>query len=342
MKAVVFHQHGGPEVLRYEDVPDPTPGPGEVLIEVRATSINHVDIFQRRGMPGVKTPMPKIVGSDAAGFIRAMGSGVSGLSVGQRVTINPGSSCGQCEFCAAGFGSQCVSYEMVGEGRDGAYAQLLVVPAHTVLPIPDSLSFEEAAAAPLVFLTAWSMLIGKGKIRPGEDILILGAGGGVGVAAIQIAKLAGCRVFAAAGSDEKLRRAEALGADIVINYTKDEFDRKIRELTNKRGVDVVVDYVGADTWVRSLRSARRGGRVLTCGATTGFAPQTDLRQIFFRQIQVMGSTMGSQKEFLDVMKCVFRGQLKPVIDRVLPLEEAGKGHELIENRSVFGKIVLRL
>ena len=340
MKAVVFSQHGGPEVLQYEDVPKPKPGAGEVLIQVKAASINHIDIFLRRGMPGVKVPMPKIVGSDAAGIVSELGTGVSGLSVGQRVTINPGISCGHCEFCAAGFGSQCASWAMVGENRDGAYAEYVAVPAHIVLPIPDSMSFEEAAAAPLVFITAWSMMVGKGNIRPGEDILILGAGAGVGTAAIQIAKMVGCRVFAAASSAEKLQRAKALGADILIDYRADEFDKKIRELTNKRGVDVVVDYVGADTWVRSLRSARRGGRILTCGATTGFAPQTDLRQIFFRQLQVFGSTMGSHRDFLEVMKCIFRGQLKPVIDRVLPLAEAWKGHELIEQRNVFGKLIL--
>jgi NADPH:quinone reductase-like Zn-dependent oxidoreductase len=340
MKAVVFHQHGGPEVLQYTDVEKPSPGPSDVLIEVKATSINHIDIFLRRGMPGVKVPMPKIVGSDAAGIIREVGRDVAGLQPGQRVTINPGVSCGHCEACAAGFGSQCISYSMVGESRDGAYAQFIAVPAHIVLPIPDSISFEEAAAAPLVFLTAWSMMVGKGNIRPGEDVLILGAGAGVGTAAIQIAKMVGCRVFVTASTDEKLQRAKDLGADVLINYSRDEFDKKIRDLTHKLGVDVVVDYVGADTWVRSLRSARRGGRVLTCGATTGFAPQTDLRQIFFRQVQVLGSTMGSHREFLDVMKCIFRGQLKPVIDKVLPLSEAQRGHELIERRAVFGKIVL--
>ena len=340
MKAVLFHSHGGPGVLKYEDAPDPRPSRGEVLIEVKATSINHVDIFLRRGMPGVKVQMPKIAGSDAAGIVRELGPDAAGVQVGQRVTINPGISCGHCEFCAAGFGSQCVSYGMVGESRDGAYAELVAVPAHIVLPIPDSISFEDAAAAPLVFLTAWSMMVGKGKLRPGEDVLILGAGGGVGTAAIQIAKMTGCRVFATASTEEKLQRAKELGADFLINYSKDEFDKKIRDLTNKRGVDVVIDYVGADTWVQSLRSARRGGRVLTCGATTGFAPQTDLRQIFFRQVQVLGSTMGSHREFLDVMKCVFRGQLKPVIDRVLPLRDARVGHELIESRLVFGKIVL--
>src|SRR6059036_804916 len=342
MKAVVFDRHGGPEVLRSEDVPEPAPARGDVVIEVKAASINHIDIFLRRGMPGIKVPMPKIIGSDAAGIIREIEPDVSGLEAGQRVTINPGVSCGRCEFCVAGFGGQCTSYAMVGENRDGAYAELVAVPAHIVLPIPDSVSFEEAAAAPLVFLTAWSMMVTKGNIRPGEDVLILGAGAGVGTAAIQITKMTGCRVFATASTDEKLERARKLGADFLINYKTEEFDKKIRELTSKRGVDVVVDYIGADTWVRSLRSARRGGRVLTCRATTGFAPQTDLRQIFFRQLQIIGTTMGSHREFLDVMKCVFRGQLKPVIDRVLPLSEARKGHELIEARAVFGKIVLRV
>ena len=340
MKAVVFHEHGGPAVLKYEDAPDPKPGRGDVLIEVRATSINHIDIFLRRGMPGVRVPLPKIAGCDASGVIREVGPDVSGLKPGDRVTINPGISCGHCEFCASGFGSQCTTYAMVGEHIDGAYAQLLRVPAHIVLPIPDTLSFEEAAAAPLVFLTAWSMMVGKGDIRPGEDVLILGAGAGVGTAAIQIAKLAGCLVIATASTDEKLARAKELGADILINYKKDEFDKRVRDITNKRGVDVVIDYIGADTWVQSLRSARKGGRVLTCGATTGFAPQTDLRHIFYRQVRVIGSTMGSHKEFMDVMKCIFRGQLKPVIDRVLPLSEASQGHELIEKREVFGKIVL--
>jgi NADPH:quinone reductase-like Zn-dependent oxidoreductase len=340
MKAVIFHAHGGPEVLRYEEVPDPRPAQGEVLIEVRTTSINHLDLFLRRGIPGVRIPLPKIAGSDAAGIVREIGENATALRVGQRVTVNPGISCGHCEFCAAGQGSQCITYRIVGEHTDGAYAQLLAVPAHIVLPIPDSLSFEEAAAAPLVFLTAWSMMVRKGNIRPGEDVLILGAGAGVGTAAIQIAKLAGCRVFAAASSEEKLERAQQLGADVLINYKTSEFDKQIRDLTGKRGVDVVVDYIGADTWVKSLRSARRGGRILTCGATTGYAPQTDLRQIYFRQVQVLGSTMGSHRDFLDVMKLVFSGQLKPVIDRVLPLEEAGKGHELLEGRGVFGKVVL--
>ena len=223
---------------------------------------------------------------------------------------------------------------------DGSHAELIAVPSRNVLPIPDDFDFESAAAAPLVFLTAWSMMITKGRLRPGEDVLILGAGAGVGTAAIQIAKLAGCRVWAAAGSDEKLQRARLLGADELIHYGDVEFDRVVRDRTSKRGVDVVVDYVGADTWARSLRSVRRGGRILTCGATTGPSPPTDLRHVFFRQLQIIGSTMGSPKDFRDVMQQVFRGRLKPIIDRVLPLNEARRAHELIENRQVFGKIVL--
>jgi NADPH:quinone reductase-like Zn-dependent oxidoreductase len=338
MKAVRFHEHGSPDVLRYERAPDPEVSPDDVLIEVRAAAVNHLELFVRRGLPGIT--LPRIPGADASGIVREVGSGVRDLAPGQRVTINPGLSCGRCEFCAGGYGSQCLTYRIFGEHLDGTYAELLAVPAHNVLPIPDNLGFEEAAAAPLVFLTAWSMMITKGRIQPGEEILILGAGAGVGTAAIQIAKLAGCRVWAAAGSNEKLERARDLGADELINYSDEEFDRAVRERTSKRGVDVVVDYLGADTWLKSLRSVRRGGRILVCGATTGPKPETDLRHIFFRQLQIIGSTMGSPKDFQDVMKNVFGGRLKPIVDRVLPLAEAAKAHELIEARQVFGKVVL--
>jgi NADPH:quinone reductase-like Zn-dependent oxidoreductase len=341
MKAIAIHENGGPDVLRYEDRPDPAPGAHEVLIEVRAASVNHIDVWIRKGLPGMRFPFPLIPGCDAAGIVRVVGERVFGLSPGMRVVINPGISCGHCEFCAAGFGSQCDTFSMVGENCDGSYAQLLAVPAHIVLPIPDTLTFDEAAAAPLGTLTAWSMMVNKGNIRPGEDVLILAVGAGVGTAALQIAKLTGCRVFAAASTDAKLERAKQLGADFLINYAKEDFDKKIRDLTNRRGVDVVVDYIGAETWVKSLRSARKGGRVLTCGATTGYDPKTDLRQIFYRQVQVIGSTMGSHRDFLDAMRCVFRGQIKPVIDRVLPLSRVREGHEALEARSFFGKIVLR-
>ena len=340
MKAVRFHAHGDPGVLNYEEAPDPEIHPDEVLLEVRAASVNHLDVFVRRGIPGAKLPLPHIPGADASGIIRKTGNAVVELEVGQRVTINPGISCGHCEFCAGGFGSQCMTYRIIGEQTPGSYADLLRVPQHNVLSIPDSMSFEDAAATPLVFLTAWSMLITKGRIQPGEDILILGAGAGVGTAAVQIAKMVGCRVFAAAGSPDKLDALERLGADVLIDYNNEEFDRTIRQETSKRGVDVVVDYIGMDTWAKSLRAVRRGGRILTCGATTGPAAETDLRHVFFRQLQILGSTMGSPREFVDVMSCVVRGQLKPVIDRVLPLSEAAAAHRLIERREVFGKLVL--
>jgi NADPH:quinone reductase-like Zn-dependent oxidoreductase len=341
MRAVVLDKHGGPEVLTMQEREIPKPGADEILIEVRATSINHIDVWVRKGLPGIRFPLPLIPGCDVAGIVRASGDRVSGPPDGTRVVINPGISCGSCGSCAAGFASQCDSFTMVGEHRDGGYAQFVVVPAHIALPIPDSLSFEEAAAAPLVTVTAWSMMVNKGKLRPGEDVLILGVGAGVGTAALQIAKMTGCRVFAAASTDAKLERARQLGADVLINYAKEDFDRKVRELTDRRGVDVVIDYIGAETWVKSLRSARKGGRVLTCGATTGYDPRTDLRHIFYRQVQVIGSTMGSHRDFLDAMRCVFRGQIKPVIDRVLPLSEVRRGHEAIEAREIFGKVVLR-
>jgi NADPH:quinone reductase-like Zn-dependent oxidoreductase len=341
MNAVLFHEHGDSSVLVHENAPDPHISPADVLIEVRAASVNHLDLFVRRGIPGMDFELPHIPGADAAGIVRAVGSEVQNLEEGQRVVINPGVNCGRCEFCDAGFGSQCLSYRIFGEHMNGSYAELMSVPERNVIPIPDDMSFEDAAAAPLVFLTAWSMMISKGRIQPGEEVLVLGAGGGVGTAVIQIAKLAGCRVWAAAGSDAKLERAKNLGADELINYTEDDFDRVIRKRTDKRGVDVVVDYVGADTWLGSLRSVRRGGRILTCGATTGATPKTDLRHIFYRQLQIIGSTMGSPKDFQDSMAAVFRGDLKPVVDRVMPLADAAKAHDAIENREVFGKIVLK-
>lgn len=341
MKAIVFEQHGPPEVLVERDVPDPEVSGAEALIEVRAAAVNHLDVFLRRGLPNLKLKLPHIPGSDAAGIVRAVGPEADeSLTVGARVVVNPGISCGHCEFCSEGLGGACRTFRVVGEHTDGTYARFLKIPSTNLLPLPESMSFEEAAAAPLVFLTAWSMLISKGGLRPGEDVLVLAAGSGVGTAAIQIARLAGCRVFAAAGSDEKLEHARRLGADVLINYRNEEFDRVVRQRTGNRGVDVVVDHVGADTWVRSLKAARKGGRILTCGATSGYAPATDLRHVFYRQLRVIGSTMGSDADFTAVMRCVFRGQLHPVVDSILPLKDAAQAHRRLEARDVFGKIVL--
>lgn len=340
MKAVRFHEHGGPEKLKLDTIPDARPGPGEVLLRVKAASVNHLDIFLRRGLPGVKLPLPHLPGADAAGIVEDLGPGVEGVKVGQRVLVNPSIQCGHCEFCAGGDGSMCLDYAVLGEHRPGTYAEFVAVPARCAVAIPDRMSFEDAASCPLVFLTAWRMLMTRGRLKPGEDVLILGAGAGVGIACIQIAKLCGARVIAAAGEDKKLEKARALGADFLVNYRREEFDKRIREITEKRGVDVVVDYIGKDTWTRSLRSLRRGGRLVTCGATTGHDPVEDLRHIFYRQLEIIGSTMGSEKEFQDVIRCIFQGKLRPVVDRALPLAEAAEAHRLIEGRVPFGKIVL--
>ncbi|OHB71449.1 MAG: alcohol dehydrogenase [Planctomycetes bacterium RBG_16_43_13] len=342
MKAIRFHQHGGPEVLKYEDAPEPKIGERDVLLHVKAASINHIDMWLRRGMRSVKIPLPHIPGSDASGVIEDVGSEVKDLKKGQRVLVNPGFFCGRCEFCYEGSGSLCVEYDIMGEGGDGSDAEFVKVPCKNIIPIPDNMTFEEAAAVPLVFLTAWRMLVTKAKVKASDDVLILGAGAGVGTACIQIAKLFGARVFVTASSEAKLEKAKELGADILINYVKEDFSKRVRELTNKRGVDVVVDYIGKDTWQKSLHSLRKGGRLVTCGATTGYDPQEDVRYIFFRQLEILGSTMGSAKEMADVLKCVFAGKLKPVIYRVMPLKDTAEAHKLIEGRVPFGKIVLRV
>lgn len=338
MKAVIFHEHGGPEVLRYEEVPDPQPGPGEVLVRVKATSVNFLDIWVRRGIPGIK--LPHIAGSDVAGVIEQVGEGVTEVKPGQRVVVNPNFSCGKCEYCLQGEDSLCIHYKILGEQVDGGYAELVKVPAKNAIPLPEHVPFEEAAAATLTFMTAWRMLITRGGLRPGEDVLILGAGGGVGTAAVQIAKLVGARVFATASTEEKLERLRELGADVLINYKEVEFDKEVRRLTEKRGVDMVVDCVGAETWVKSLRSLAKNGRLVTCGATTGPNPQTDIRYIFWNQLKIIGSTMASTKELLDVLKLLWAGKLKPVIYRVMPLHEAAEAQRLLEERRVFGKVVL--
>jgi NADPH:quinone reductase-like Zn-dependent oxidoreductase len=338
MKAVAFREHGGLEVLKYEEVPEPAIGPEEVLIRVKATSVNFLDIWARRGIPGIS--LPHISGSDVAGIVEKVGERAAGIEVGQRVIANPNLSCGKCEYCLQGEDSLCIDYRILGEHTDGGYAEFVKVPGKNVISLPDHVGFEEAAAAPLVFMTAWRALITRGGLRPGEDILILGAGGGVATAAIQIAKLVGARVFVTASAEEKLERAQHLGADLLINYKKTEFDKEIRRLTDKRGVAVVVDSVGAETWLRSLRSLAKDGRLVTYGATSGPNPQTEIRLIFWNQLKIIGSTMASTKELHDVLKLLWAGRLKPVIHSVMPLREAAEAQRLLEERRAFGKIVL--
>ncbi|MBI5365479.1 MAG: zinc-binding dehydrogenase [Planctomycetes bacterium] len=342
MRAVRIHEHGGPEKLVLDEVPAPLARSGEALIRVRAASVNHLDLFVRRGMPGVRVDLPRILGADAAGEIEAVGPDVTSVKPGQRVCVNPGISCGHCEFCHRGEGSLCLTYSLLGEHGNGTYAEYLVVPARNCQEIPDSMDWVQAAAAPLAFLTAWRMLVTRAHVQPGEDVLILGAGAGVGSAAIQIARLCGARVLVTAGTPTKCERARQLGADFVINHCDQDFEAEVRRITAKRGVDVVIDYVGKDTWAKSLRCARRGGRIVTCGATTGFDPVEDLRHIFYRQISILGSTMGSPEEFRAVMSCIFRGRLRPVVYRTFPLEEAAAAHRLLESREPFGKLVLVL
>lgn len=342
MKAVYYEQHGGVEVLQYGEQPEPPTRPGTVKIDVKAASINHIDLFLRRGLPGISIPLPHIPGCDAAGVIAEVGEGVTDLEVGQRVLMNPTISCGRCEMCLRGDATMCVDYHLVGETVSGTCCERIVIPAHNAIPFPDHISFEEAASLPMIFVTAWRMLITRGRLKPAEDILILGASAGVGIACIQIAKATGARVFAAASTEEKLALCKELGADVLINYKEEDFAKRIRAETNKRGVDVVVDYVGNDTWVKSLRSLSRGGRLVTCGATTGYAPATDLRHIFFRQLEVIGSTMGSKNELMAPLKLIFEGKMRPVIDTVFDLPDTAKAHEKMETRDALGKIVIRV
>lgn len=341
MKAVRFHEHGAPSVLKYEDIDQPVAGPGEVLINVKACSVNHLDIWIRKGIPGLKTPLPHIPGSDASGIVMACGPGAGGFSLGDRVLINPSLSCGKCEFCSEGNGSLCLTYSIYGEHQDGTYREFLAVPAQNVHKIPDSLSFEHAAAAPLVYLTAWRMMITKAKIKPSDRVLIISAAAGVGIACLQIAKLIGCTVIATSGNETKLTQLKQLGADYTIDHSKEDIVKAVRDITGRRGVDVAVDYIGKDTWIKSIYSLKRGGCIVTCGATSGYDPAEDLRHIFYRQLTIYGSTMGSNKEFMDVIRLVFEGKLVPHLGKVMPLSEARAAHELIEKREVIGKIVLK-
>jgi NADPH:quinone reductase-like Zn-dependent oxidoreductase len=339
-EAVVLREHGGPEVLRRERLPVEEPGPGEVRVAVRAVALNHLDLWVRRGGPAFKLTWPHRLGADVAGVVDALGPGVTGLEVGQRVVVNPGLSCGVCRACLSGRDNLCRQYGILGEHRDGGYGELLVVPRQNIAPYPGDLSFPEAASGLLTFLTAWQMLVDKAAVRPGETVLVQGAGSGVGVAAVQIARLHGARVIATAGSDDKLVRLRELGAEATINYRTADFVAEVKKLTGRRGVDVVFEHVGGATFEGSVRAVASGGRIVTCGATSGFEPKVDLRHIFFRQIAVYGSTMGSKGALLEVLEHVAAGRLRPIVDRTMPLAQAAEAHRALESRNVFGKIVL--
>ena len=341
MKAVRFHQHGGPDVLRYEDAPDPTPGPGEVLVRVRACALNHLDLWARRGLPGRNTPMPHITGSDLAGEV--VSSNATEVAIGRRVMLQPGVSCGRCEACLSGKDNECASYEVLGYlHHDGGYAEYVKVPVQNLLSIPGEIDFVHAAAFPLTFLTAWHMLMTCARLKRGEDVLVLAAGSGVGQAAIQVAALHGARVFATAGSDDKLERARSLGAVEVIHHHRQDIAEEIKRLTNRRGVDVVIEHVGEATWAKSVRSLARGGRLVTCGATTGANGAINLNALFGKQLTIHGSYMGTKGELIRAARCFLAGQLKPVIDRTFPLHEAADAHRRMEESEQFGKIVLEV
>ncbi|MDB9249882.1 zinc-binding dehydrogenase [Halorubrum ezzemoulense] len=341
MKAVQFADHGDRDVIEYGEFPEPDPDRGEVLVDVKAGALNHLDIWTRRGMPGIDVEMPHIPGSDAAGVVEAVGEGVTRFEPGDHVAVSAGVSCGNCEFCRNGEESLCVSFHIIGEHVRGVHAEKASVPAENLVPVPDGVDWEVAGSASLVFQTAWRMLQTRADIEAGEKVLVLGASGGVGHAAVQIADHAGCEVFATASTEEKLAHAEDCGADHVIDYEANDFADEIAALTGKRGVDVVVDHVGEATYPNSLKSMAKGGRLVTCGATTGPNPGAGLNRIFWNQLSVIGSTMATPGEVDDVLELVWDGTFEPRVREVLPMSEAARAHEMIENREGFGKVVVR-
>ena len=340
MKAIIFAEHGGPEVLKLTEVADPKIKANEALVEVRACALNHLDVWVRGGLPGIKIPLPHILGNDVAGVVREVGELVTWARPGDEVMVQPGVSCGHCAECLAGRDNMCDEYDIIGYRRDGGYAELLAAPGVNLIPKPQNLNWAEAAALPLVTLTAWHMLVTRAQVQPGEHVLVHAAGSGVGSLGIQIAKLFGARVIATASSAEKLAKARELGADETIDYTRDDWPKEVKRLTNGWGVDVVFEHTGAKTWPGSILSLKKGGRLVTCGATSGFDASTDLRHVFYRHLTILGSMMGSKADLLAAMKFVESGRLGAVVDRTLPLAEARQAHELMEDRAQFGKLVL--
>ncbi|MGA2813144.1 MAG: zinc-binding dehydrogenase [Candidatus Acidiferrum sp.] len=342
MKAIVFEKHGSPEVLHYSEAPTPTIRPGEVLVRVKACALNHLDLWVRRGLPGVPIPLPHIPGSDISGEVAEVGADVTTVRPGQKVVLAPGVTCGKCSACISGHDNRCRSFTNLGYLIDGGCAEYVKVPEVNCLPFPENLTFEEAASIPLVFQTAWHMLLSRAELEPGEDVLILGAGSGVGSAAIQIAKFFGARVIATASNEEKVSKAIELGADHVINLKTHKIREEVRRITSKRGVDVVFEHVGTATWDDSIASLAYAGRLVTCGATTGYDAKLDLRLLFAKQLSLMGSYMGTKSDLHSVMRLVAAGRFRPIIDRIFPLSEAAAAHAYLESGAQFGKVVLQV
>ena len=340
MKALYFEQHGELDVIQYGDVPEPETGPGQIKIKVQATALNHLDIWVRRGWPGLKLEMPHWGGADVAGEIVELGKGVSDRQVGQRVVADPGINLFEDEF--TGRGEDCVSpgYHVLGEHQRGGAAEYIVLPAGGVASMPDHVDFAEAAAPLLVTLTAWRMLIHRALLRAGESVLVVGAGGGVNSMSIQVAKMAGAFVYAVASNEKKAQLAKELGADVVLDRSQVDWSREIYKLTGKRGVDVVVDNVGKATLMTSMQALARGGRIVIVGKTSGPQAEIDIRYIFGKQISLIGSTMGTHQDFRDMIAMLWAGKLKAVVDRVIPLSEGRQAHEIMEKGEQFGKIVL--
>jgi NADPH:quinone reductase-like Zn-dependent oxidoreductase len=340
MKAVVFHEHGGPEQLRYEERPEPQIKPDEVLVRVKACALNHLDLWVRQGIPSYHVPLPHISGCDVAGIVQAVGPAVVGVAAGDRVFVAPGISCWSCEPCLSGRDNHCSSYRVLGAQVDGGYAELVAVPARNVLPIPGSLTFEQAAAFPLVSLTAWHMVVTLAQVQAGESVLVIGAGSGVGSMAVQLARVVGARVMTTVGSDDKIHKAEALGASVVVNHSSENLAERVRQATGGRGVDVVVEHVGPTVFPACLKALAKGGRLVTCGATTGGDVGLDLRYVFSRELTVKGAYLGTRRELLQAASLVGNGAVTPVIDRVFPLQEARRAQQSMLDRTMFGKLVL--
>jgi NADPH:quinone reductase-like Zn-dependent oxidoreductase len=337
MKAVRFHQHGGPEVLRYEDAPDPVPAPGRVIVRVRACALNHLDLWERRGLDRVPLPLPHISGSDVAGVIVDSGGGE--LPPGTRVLLQPGLRCGACRACAEGRENECVRYDVLGLRSDGGYAEFVSVPAENAIAIPDHLDFVRAAAFPLTFLTAWHMLVTRGGVREGDVVLVLAGGSGVGQAAIQLARHAGARVFATS-APAKAERTRALGAEAVFDHYTADFAHEVRRATSGRGADIVIEHVGQATWDRSIRALATAGRLVTCGATTGPAGMLNLQHLFARQLSILGSYMGRFSELLAALPLLYDGRVTPIVDEIFPLARVADAQRRLEEKGQFGKIVL--
>jgi NADPH:quinone reductase-like Zn-dependent oxidoreductase len=338
MKAVRVHEFGGPEVLRYEDVPDAKPRKDQVLVRVRACAMNHLDLWVRKGLPGVK--LPHIPGSDVAGEVVEVGEYVTGFTPGQRVLLAPMHFCNHCAKCVAGLQNQCPEFTVRGFGVEGGNCEFVAAPAVSVIPIPESFDFNQAASVPLVFLTAWHMLVGRSGLKPGQTVLVLGASSGVGIAAIQVAKLFHARVITTAGNDTKLEKARDLGADHGINHYQQKISDEVKKLTNKEGVDIVIEHVGEATWEQSMKCLKPAGTLVTCGATTGPNASFDLRFLYSRQLSLLGSYMGTMGELYEVLGHIFAGRLKPVVDRSFALQDIRAAHEYMEKSQMFGKVVL--